>query len=203
MARKRGKQKNELTEFKMIPIPQWDKETFYSIVSDRGFRNDIALIYYVSKELGCSRGRIREILNTGRMSWGEVLCLGAVFEMTPKEFCDCFLHDYFRAYAEGVYRAAVDDYGLLMRVPTPVARNRREDDDGWRFVDEDKPPRGVRLLVTTSDGDIRIGKWDFRRGYPPTRMYWQEDAKRGFDVKAWKPLEAPCKRKEKKKENDD
>lgn len=124
----------------------WDKEKFELIAKDRGYQTKEYLIYKVGQELKLDRRKTGILLNTGRFTWGQILCLGAMFEMTPKEFCDTFLAGYFRN-TYGEYRADYEGLcrdELLKRAvrPTPPmeevvvgADGRPLDEEEW-FDDE-------------------------------------------------------------------
>lgn len=86
----------------------WDKEKFLLIASDRGYQTESAIIQAISEELRLDRMRAKLIIDSGRFTWGQVLCVGAMLEMTPKEFCDTFLVGYF-VDQFGEYRASVDN----------------------------------------------------------------------------------------------
>lgn len=76
-------------------LVSWDKDRFLLVAEDNGYQTESALIYAVAKELNLNRARAEALINRGRFTWGQVLCLGAMLEMTPKEFCDVFLAGYF------------------------------------------------------------------------------------------------------------
>ena len=100
-------------------LVSWDKERFLRIAADRGYQTEEALIQDVGKELNLDRARAERIIENGRFTWGQVLCLGAMLQITPKEFCDTFLAGYF-VDSHGEYRA---DYGNISRAEllrTPV-----------------------------------------------------------------------------------
>lgn len=86
----------------------WDKERFLLIAADRGYQTESALVADIAKELVLDRSGVRVLMEKGRFTWGQVLCLGAMFEMTPKEFCDTFLAGYF-VEMQGEFRAAYDN----------------------------------------------------------------------------------------------
>ena len=86
----------------------WDKEKFLLVATDRGYQTESAIIQAISEELRLDRTRARLIIDNGRFTWGQVLCVGAMFEMTPKEFCDIFLVGYF-VDQFGEYRASVEN----------------------------------------------------------------------------------------------
>lgn len=86
----------------------WDKERFLLIAADRGYQTESALVADIAKELVLDRSAVRVLMEKGRFTWGQVLCLGAMFEMTPKEFCDTFLAGYF-VEMQGEFRAAYDN----------------------------------------------------------------------------------------------
>lgn len=104
-----------------VPV-SWDKERFMRITADRGYQTEEAVIHAIGKELNLDRARAKVILDKGRFTWGQVLCLGALMEMTPREFCDTFLAGYFTDQF-GEYRADyenLDRAALLKRAVKPM-----------------------------------------------------------------------------------
>lgn len=100
----------------------WDREKFMLVARDRGYQTEEAVIYAVGQELNLERHIVVLMLKTGRCSWGQVLCLGAMLEMTPKEFCDIFMSGYF-VERFGEYVASyenIDKSELLKRSRTRV-----------------------------------------------------------------------------------
>jgi len=86
----------------------WDKERFLLIAADRGYQTESALVADISKELVLDRSAVRLLMEKGRFTWGQVLVLGAMFDMSPKEFCDTFLAGYFVEH-NGNYRASYEN----------------------------------------------------------------------------------------------
>lgn len=99
----------------IVPISQWDRGVLRAIASDRGYRTEEAVAYALSKELKVYMHNAKQLLKTGCFTWGQALVVGALFEMTPKEFADCFMAGYFREVREGEYRAVVDDVSALIQ----------------------------------------------------------------------------------------
>lgn len=102
---------------KNLPIAQWSLETLMSVASDRGYRSESSLSLAISREFGIPFRSAEHIIKTGRMTWGQVACLGSFLEMTPKEFCDTFLHGYFIETTQGTFQAHVDSYAPLLQKP--------------------------------------------------------------------------------------
>lgn len=90
-------------------LVSWDRDKFFHIASDRGYQTEEAVISEVAKELNYDRTRARLALERGRFTWGQVLCLGAMLQMTPREFCDTFLAGYFTEW----YGDYIADYENL------------------------------------------------------------------------------------------
>lgn len=97
----------------------WDREKFLLIARDRGYQTESAIIQAVGKAISLDRIRSRLIIESGRFTWGQVLCLGAMLQMTPKEFCDTFLSDYFTE-SFGEYRADYDNINQTELLRTPI-----------------------------------------------------------------------------------
>ena len=97
----------------------WDKDRFLRIAADRGYQTEEALIQDVGKELNLDKARAERIIENGRFTWGQVLCLGAMLQITPKEFCDTFLNGYF-VDRYGEYRADYDNISRMELLRTPI-----------------------------------------------------------------------------------
>lgn len=76
-------------------VTTWNRESFDLVVRDRGFFTEAGLLSELSKHLGLTIRATEELLKSGRFTMEQVLLIGDFFQMTPKEFCDIFLRDYF------------------------------------------------------------------------------------------------------------
>lgn len=99
----------------IVPVSQWDRGILRDIANDRGYRTDEAVTYAISKELMVHMSTAKKLLRTGCFTWGQALVVGALFEMTPKEFADCFMSGYFKEVREGEFRAVVGDPSALIQ----------------------------------------------------------------------------------------
>lgn len=108
----------------------WDKEKFMLIASDRGYQTENALISDIAEALKLDRSGAKVLMEKGRFTWGQVILLGALFDMTPKEFCDTFLSGYF-VEANGEYRASTEnmDVDALLRTPIRPATEAMQEDE--------------------------------------------------------------------------
>lgn len=111
----------------------WDRQKFMTLARDRGYMTEEGVIYAVGKEIGFDRQSTRLLLKTGKFTWGQVLCIGVLFQMNPREFCDIFLSGYFIDYF-GEYIASyrnIDKSHLLKKAVLyrgePI--NAEEDDN--------------------------------------------------------------------------
>lgn len=125
-ARKKRERAERVVLNTLLPIPQWSKATLMSIAHDRGYRTEQAVVYVLSMELGCTMSTAKRILETGRMTWGQVMVIGALFEMTPREFCDTFMRGYFKENAAGVFVAELEDPVPLLQKPITMKSERTE-----------------------------------------------------------------------------
>lgn len=125
------------------PITSWDAETLKSVARDRGFFSDVAVIVTISEALDISTFLARRLLSNGKFSWGQCIAIGALFEMSPKEFCDTFLQGYFREIADGVYKAHIDD------IPAFVANAKKKN-----------VPKGTRVDAEVAVGEVIIEEED-------------------------------------------
>lgn len=135
----------------------WDKDKFLLITKDRGYQTEEGIVYAIAKELNLDRPRAKILIDRGRFTWGQVLCLGAWLEMTPKEFCDTFLSGYF-VDTFGEFRASYDNLEkaeLLKQVTRPMPTEPEEVD--WdSMVDWDN----MEIVdVGISDEPIVEEKW--------------------------------------------
>lgn len=76
----------------------WSKEKFMLVARDRGYLSEQSIVTAIAKELNLYIERARALLNNGKFTWGQVMCLGALLKMNPKEFCDIFMSGYFVEY---------------------------------------------------------------------------------------------------------
>lgn len=112
---------------RMQPVVYWDIDTLRQIARDRGYFNDVSMSAVISEALNITISGAKSMLESGRLTWSQCIIIGAVLEMTPKEFCDTFLHGYFREVADGVYKAHVDDTEALLDAPYRAKPLIRED----------------------------------------------------------------------------
>lgn len=130
---KRGKQddKKPMTVMKRLePILTWDVDRLMAIAKDRGYFTDVAVTATIAEALNITVGGADRLLQSGKMSWGQCMVIGAVFEMTPKEFCDVFMSGYFVEVADGVYRAQVEDTENLLDAPYRAQARKDKAEDG-------------------------------------------------------------------------
>ena len=103
--------------------------TLMQVARDRGYFTELAVTASVSEALNISIGGADQLLQSGKMSWGQCMVIGSLFEMTPKEFCDVFMSGYFVEVADGVFRAKVDDIDNLLDAPYKAKPMIAEGDD--------------------------------------------------------------------------
>ena len=90
-------------------ILDWERSRLDAIARTRGFRTREGVDYAVANELGITMRSATRIVNNGKMTWGQCILIGAMFEMTPKEFCDVFMYDYFKETPTGDFRAQISE----------------------------------------------------------------------------------------------
>lgn len=111
------------------PIITWDVENLMAVARDRGYFTDLAVTATIAEALNITISGASKLLQSGKLTWSQCIIIGSVFEMTPKEFCDCFLSGYFVEVADGVYRAHVEDTESLLDAPYRAKPNINEGDD--------------------------------------------------------------------------
>ncbi len=124
---------------RMQPIDQWDLDRLRLIAQDRGYYSDLSIIAAVSDAMDLSMSGSRRLLETGKMSWGQCIVIGALFEMTPAEFCDVFLNGYFKEIADGKWVAYIEDKMPLLTAPTDVRPSYHNFHPTWNKHDENEP----------------------------------------------------------------
>jgi len=119
---------------RMQPIVTWDIEKLMQVTRDRGFYTEVAVIAAIAESLNTTVGGTKKMLDSGRLTWSQCIIIGAIFEMTPKEFCDVFLSGYFKEVADGVFKAQLDNINDFLDIPYQPRP---------RFVDEEEEKDGV------------------------------------------------------------
>lgn len=114
---------------RMQPIVTWDIEILMSIARDRGFFTEVAVVAAIAEALNMTVSGTKKLVESGKLTWSQCIIIGAIFEMTPKEFCDTFLAGYFKEVADGVFRAQVDDIDNLLDAPYRAKPMTTEGDD--------------------------------------------------------------------------
>ena len=133
---------------RMQAISEWDYDRFKKIAADRGWYTEPSIVGYVALELRITVNSAQQLLKSGKMSWGQAVIIGAAFEMTPAEFCDCFLHGYFRETVDGKWVAVVDDKEALLAKPIPSQEVQSQDPQSNDDESE------VNSFVSSVVGDI-------------------------------------------------
>lgn len=90
-------------------ILDWDRARLDKIARTRGFRTKDGVDYAIANELGMTMRSATRIVNNGKMTWGQCILIGAMLEMTPKEFCDVFMYNYFKETPTGDFRAQISE----------------------------------------------------------------------------------------------
>lgn len=110
---------NEAVMQRLAPVPHWNRDTLKSITFDRGYYTAESFIYDLANELQMSYTATEKALKSGKFTFGQILLIGALLEMTPAEFCDTFLYGYFRDSTNGygAYRATVTNKQPLLDKP--------------------------------------------------------------------------------------
>ena len=109
-------------------IENGDVDKLKAVAHDRGFFTDIGIASIIAEALNITITSANTLIKSGKLSWGQFMVIGAVFEMTPKEFCDIFMSGYFREIADGVYKAHVDDYEALLDMPYKAKVREKTDE---------------------------------------------------------------------------
>lgn len=114
---------------RMQPIITWDADKLLEIAKDRGYFTDYAVMAAVSEALNITLRGADGLIKSGKMSWGQCMVIGSIFEMTPKEYCDVFMSGYFVEVADGVFKAHVDDIESLLDAPYRAKPKTEKEDE--------------------------------------------------------------------------
>ena len=90
-------------------ILDWERSRLDTVARTRGFRTKEGVDYAVANELSITMRSATRLINNGKLTWGQCILIGALFEMTPKEFCDVFMYNYFKETPTGDFRAQVSE----------------------------------------------------------------------------------------------
>lgn len=118
-------------------VLQWDRRKLMLVAADRGYFSEQAVAYAIEECLEMPKYAIQKLLKEGKFTWGQVLVIGALFEMTPKEFCDTFMLGYFVEHG-GKWQASfdnIDKNGLLAQ--TPIIKRGSGNRTGKEKTDSD------------------------------------------------------------------
>ena len=114
---------------KMQPIITWDAERLMAIARDRGYFTEVAVSAAIADALNITISGADKLLKSGRLTWSQCIIIGAIFEMTPKEYCDVFMSGYFVEVADGVFKAHVEDTETLLDAPYRAKPKEGDDKD--------------------------------------------------------------------------
>lgn len=103
----------------------WNKEKFMLCARDRGYLTEQSITYAVEKELNITRALARVLLDKGKFTWGQVMCVGAMLEMSPREFCDIFLYGYFVDY-HGSFIASYQNIDKSVLLKRATVMNKKD-----------------------------------------------------------------------------
>lgn len=103
----------------------WNREKFMLCARDRGYLTEASIIYAVEKELNITRALAKVLLKKGKFTWGQVMCIGAMLQMSPREFCDIFLYGYFVDY-HGQFIASYKNVDKTVLLKRATVMNKKE-----------------------------------------------------------------------------
>lgn len=104
--------------------------SFYSskvlkqIALNRGYYTDEALAQCLAEHMGKRPHVIMRKINQG-FTQNEGAVVASFLEMSPKEYCDTFLHGLFKATREGHYVCYVEDPKYLLMPPVKGKSKRK------------------------------------------------------------------------------
>lgn len=111
-------------------IETYNKETLVNVAKDRGYRTARERNELIGQILGLSHNTASKKINHGGWTSEEVAIIAMLFEMSPREFCDCFYHDLFIETPSGIFRSR-----SLPIMPTIEHKSGRKMTTWERIVD--------------------------------------------------------------------
>lgn len=106
-------------------LPTWSLDIFLKVAADRGYATKRTICYQLSRAMDVTPESVEHMIRTGKFRWEHILFLGDFFQMTPREFCDVFLHGYFQETSSGHFRAKFEHAMMLLDRKTNV-QTRKE-----------------------------------------------------------------------------
>lgn len=80
----------------------------------RGYVTDRAIMQAIQRELGIRPITAEKKFYEGNYSFEDSFVIASFFEMTPKEYCDCFLWKVFVEDREGHFIVKINDPGRIL-----------------------------------------------------------------------------------------
>lgn len=114
MSRRKTRAKRPRIYLGRNALPTWSHKTFMKVAADRGYATKRTICYQLSREMDVTPQSIDALLSSGKLKWEHILFLGQYFEMTPREFADCFLRGYFQENEQGRYVATFENPKMLL-----------------------------------------------------------------------------------------
>lgn len=96
------------------------------IAEDRGYTTVRAIADALKDSFGISRRRVIMKITEGHLTKEQCEVIGSFFEMTPKEYYECFMHGFFRQTKNGKFVCEVDDpaYHIMFSNRDPIAAKK-------------------------------------------------------------------------------
>lgn len=114
-----------------VAIENWNLDKLRTIAKSRGYYTDTTLFAAVADEFKITVSGAKRLLQSGQLTWGQTVVLGAFLEMTPAEFCDTFLAGYFKEVVDGKWIAYVENKDELLGEPL-VFKQSNDNLEAWR-----------------------------------------------------------------------
>lgn len=104
----------------------YSSDKLIEMAKHRGYFSLHAIAVGISQDTGLSVSTLQNKISSGHFSREEMIVIASYFEMTPKEFCDVFLHGLFNENDLGHFIAHIDSaYAVLHQQDVGKKRNKR------------------------------------------------------------------------------
>lgn len=97
----------------------FNKDKLIKVGINRGYYNERAICDGLASVFGMTNKKVKNRLNSGKLTKEECEVIGSYFEMTMKEYYDVFMNGLFKIDGAGNYICHIDNLKEHMNPPEP------------------------------------------------------------------------------------